>query len=183
MIVLLSALAGGKSEFGARPEASSSAVMPKDQISAARTEAIVSGSRPSGSAIRRRTFGVVRFPLDHFRRHPARRADKALPRCERRGFNRLAFACDTRIWVHRGRDAEVGKKDRAVIVDEQIGGFDVSMNPAVLMEVDEPMQGLRESSGDHVFWEAVGKRVSRNVEERACDPLLEYATRSSLAGE
>lgn len=51
MIVLLSALAGGKSEFGARPEANSSAVMPKDQISAARVETIVSGGCPASRGI------------------------------------------------------------------------------------------------------------------------------------
>lgn len=38
MIVLLSALAGGYSELGARPDASSSAVMPNDQMSAARLQ-------------------------------------------------------------------------------------------------------------------------------------------------
>lgn len=39
MIVLLSALAGGKSELGARPDANSSAVMPNDQMSAAKPAA------------------------------------------------------------------------------------------------------------------------------------------------
>lgn len=73
--------------------------------------------------------------------------------------------------VHPGRVSLPIRRrcpEEARTVDEQVPCLDVSVDPAVLVHVDEPMQRLDERRGDHVLGEAVGEGVARDVEEGAC---------------
>lgn len=185
-MVLLRTFAGGKSEFGARPRASSSAVMPKDQMSA--VGEIVSVvyavldlsiiSVPFESyALRSTTSGAIQHGV------PTNDLRETRPLLRSR-FSWLAIAAagswnsdeetpksasntvPSSVIAHcQGTSIREGRAE--LTIDQQVRGFNVPVEPAILMQVHETLERLLERSSDYDFVKAVWEGVFGDVEERA----------------
>ena len=138
------------------------------------------------SGVRKLTFRVILSMLHDFGRHPARRADERLAARKPASGDCLVELGRRRVCEERGRDAEVGQKDGAVVceaevstctagnpelgrtIDEEVRGLHVAVEPAVLMQVRETLERLLQDRRDDRLVEAVLVSVLRDVGKRAC---------------